>query len=207
MKRCPTCQRTYLDEALSFCLDDGTPLTTTSYASSDSQSTLVAPGRATDPARNFGPNTAPTLLKRPPDWTPRPQARKRNLLPWILGGAAVLLVGFVGLVVLLLSLASDSDSSTGSSNSPSTTSSRSASMTDDEKHRLFQAASMTDDQEIIKKVNIKIGIAKADGTPNDKYVGFATNHLFVWALDSKNTDFINEISDEEKAKAYVQAHY
>jgi hypothetical protein len=28
MKRCPTCNRTYTDPQLSFCIDDGTPLTT-----------------------------------------------------------------------------------------------------------------------------------------------------------------------------------
>src|SRR2546423_15006036 len=30
MKRCPTCNRTYTDDALSFCLDDGGPLLTVS---------------------------------------------------------------------------------------------------------------------------------------------------------------------------------
>ena len=30
MKRCPTCNRTFTDDALSFCLDDGAPLLTIS---------------------------------------------------------------------------------------------------------------------------------------------------------------------------------
>jgi hypothetical protein len=49
MKSCPTCQRTFDDQTLSYCLDDGTPL----VEIYDSQATLVnAPYRAdTDPTR------------------------------------------------------------------------------------------------------------------------------------------------------------
>jgi len=34
MKRCPQCNRTYSDDALSFCLDDGSPLVTAAAPSS-----------------------------------------------------------------------------------------------------------------------------------------------------------------------------
>jgi len=43
MKRCPTCNRTYLDEHLSYCTDDGTPLVEQSTSSSfDPQATLLS---------------------------------------------------------------------------------------------------------------------------------------------------------------------
>lgn len=43
MKRCPTCTRTFLDEQLSYCTDDGTPLVEQSGSSSfDPQATLLS---------------------------------------------------------------------------------------------------------------------------------------------------------------------
>ena len=48
MKRCPACHRTYQDEAIRFCLDDGVALMGESY---DPYQTLqVPPPRGTDPA-------------------------------------------------------------------------------------------------------------------------------------------------------------
>ena len=40
MKRCSTCNRTYTDPNLSFCIDDGTPLTTVDAADA---ATVVTP--------------------------------------------------------------------------------------------------------------------------------------------------------------------
>lgn len=54
-----------------------------------------------------------------PSWTPSPPQygasaapppKKRSLLPWILGGAAVLIMGFIGIVVAIVMLASSSNS-------------------------------------------------------------------------------------------------
>lgn len=42
MKRCPTCTRTFLDENLSYCTDDGTPLVAQAQSSSfDPQATVL----------------------------------------------------------------------------------------------------------------------------------------------------------------------
>ena len=41
MKRCPTCNRTYTDPSLNFCLEDGTPLTTDAP---DPNATIRYPG-------------------------------------------------------------------------------------------------------------------------------------------------------------------
>ena len=43
MKRCPTCKRSFEDDTLSFCLEDGTPLVTEAGVRGDSQETLVSP--------------------------------------------------------------------------------------------------------------------------------------------------------------------
>lgn len=43
MKRCPTCSRSFDDDSLSFCLDDGTPLVGDLSQRRDSQETLVSP--------------------------------------------------------------------------------------------------------------------------------------------------------------------
>ena len=46
MKRCPTCSRSFDDDTLSFCLDDGTPLIGDTARRADSQETLVSPSPA-----------------------------------------------------------------------------------------------------------------------------------------------------------------
>ena len=40
MKRCPTCQRAFEDDSLTYCLDDGTPLTP-EISRPNSQETIV----------------------------------------------------------------------------------------------------------------------------------------------------------------------
>ncbi|HEX8774415.1 MAG TPA: tetratricopeptide repeat protein [Pyrinomonadaceae bacterium] len=57
MKRCPSCQRTYADETLNFCRDDGTSLVWEKAYQYDSQSNLngVTPGQTGSmPTRIFG---------------------------------------------------------------------------------------------------------------------------------------------------------
>lgn len=48
MKRCPECGRTYTDESLRFCTNDGAPLVTTASSSSDQQATIFAPPSVTE---------------------------------------------------------------------------------------------------------------------------------------------------------------
>src|SRR5215216_5378875 len=49
-----------------------------------------------------------------------------------------------------------------SSNSSSTSAS---SIAEDDKHKLYQAAAMTGDQELIQRVSVKIGLMREDYTP------------------------------------------
>lgn len=79
----------------------------------------------------------------------------------------------------------------------------STSLSDDDKHKLFQAAAVTQDTSLIQRVWVKLGLAKVDGTPNDEYAEFMKDHV-TWLFS--NTDFIQTVNTPEKARAYVEAH-
>jgi hypothetical protein len=90
----------------------------------------------------------------------------------------------------------------GNVNSNSSTPS-SSSMSDDDKHKLFHAATVTADLELIRRVNVKLGILNDDFTPGDNYTEFVSAHS-SWA--SSNTDFILTVATQAKARAYVEEH-
>lgn len=93
MKRCPTCNRTYTDPNLSFCIDDGTPLTAV-----DDDATVVTPrgnendsnATAYQPPRPYVPPSAPV--------------KRRRAWPWVVGilGAFILGILVIGLAVAIL---------------------------------------------------------------------------------------------------------
>lgn len=87
MKRCPTCQRTFTDSNLSFCIDDGTPLSIVE----DDETTVVSP--PDDSKTVWGP-----AAYRPPS-QPQPAAQKKSSWPWVLGigGVAILLLAAFGI--------------------------------------------------------------------------------------------------------------
>ena len=77
------------------------------------------------------------------------------------------------------------------------------SMSDDEQHKLFHAASATRDSATMNRVWRKLGLTDADGSPNDKYAEFTKDHI-PWLF--RNSDFLQEINTEQKARAYVDVH-
>ena len=80
MKRCPTCNRTYTDPNLSFCVEDGTPLST---EEPDDDSTVVTPYRP--PSASVPPGSL--------------HDKRRRAWPWVLG----LFSAFgIGAILLLL---------------------------------------------------------------------------------------------------------
>lgn len=130
MKRCPTCNRTYTDLSLNFCLEDGTPLTS-DIPGVDPNATIRYPSARDTaeppPTEIYRPATQPTPRPAPPppppppqQWSPTPteppRARKSNAVWWILGGLAALLVIGVGLVVMIIALASLSTNTNGNLN-------------------------------------------------------------------------------------------
>ena len=90
------------------------------------------------------------------------------------------------------------------SNSNSNSTSSASSLSDDDKHKLFQAASMTGDGELVRRVLVKIGLMNDDFTPGDKYSSFMGEHI---AWGARNYDFIQSINTPEKARAYVNEHF
>lgn len=75
MKRCPTCQRSYTDDTLNFCLEDGVPLERVSSASLDETLTLDA-GEPPPTEILLDPAFAPTIGARKPPTTVRQEARR-----------------------------------------------------------------------------------------------------------------------------------
>jgi hypothetical protein len=90
--------------------------------------------------------------------------------------------------------------STRNLNSNSNSSSSSSTMSEDDKHKLFQAVGATKDDDLLMKVLAKIGFPNASGAGYDK---FMEDHA-SWAL--KNFEFMDTVNTAEKGRAYVDAH-
>src|SRR5712671_5178565 len=115
MKRCPQCNRTYSDDALSFCLDDGSPLVSTAAPSSfdpsatvqypQSRDTSIPPPTIAYPGQSAPP--PPQSPAPPPAWSPMPPPapQKRSVWPWLLGIGAVLVFIVIGFVILIIAIA------------------------------------------------------------------------------------------------------
>lgn len=95
---------------------------------------------------------------------------------------------------------SNDNSNDNSSNSNSSSSSSASSLSDDDKHKLFQAASMSGDGELVRRVLVKTGLLRENYTPADGYQSFMASHI-TWG--ARNYDFIQSLDTPEKARAYV----
>src|SRR5688572_6987952 len=96
---------------------------------------------------------------------------------------------------------SNSNSNDDSNSNDSSSVSSVSSLSDDDKHKLYQAAAMSGDTELVQRVSIRLGLLNEDLTPTDAYPGFLGEHV-TWAF--QNTDFTKSINTTEKAKAYVE---
>src|SRR5688572_29711781 len=81
-------------------------------------------------------------------------------------------------------------------------SSSSSSMSDDDKHKLLQAAGMANDSELMPKVLRKLGFITDSGVSDD-YAQFIKDHA-SWA--QRNISFINSMRNPAVARAYVDEH-
>jgi len=94
MKRCSTCNRTYDDPNLSFCIDDGTPLTP---VETDDDTTVVR-------SRNTEENDWSGAPYQPPgsyvhQGSPRPETKRRRAWLWVLGIAGAFILGIAALSI------------------------------------------------------------------------------------------------------------
>lgn len=138
MKQCPACNRTYTDDDLLFCLEDGTQLQSVGFAGSDSPTSVDAnydPNKTlafSSPARETSPPPtnvyAPAPASQQPaqqQWSPTPSytppasaqtARKGGSKGWIIAAIAAVVVLGVGIVVLLAIIGRDSSSANNNNN-------------------------------------------------------------------------------------------
>lgn len=115
MKRCPTCNRTFADESLSYCTEDGTPL------ASDAASSLSASPDMT-PTQAFNAGPAQAGWNAPAPYTPpvSSPAGKRSKLPWIIGAGVLLVAGLLIVSIIagvLLAKRTDRNANANSSKS------------------------------------------------------------------------------------------
>ena len=111
MKICPTCRKTYQDDNLNFCLEDGSVLTVAS--NEPAPTVMMSQPRPTHPSTGFGPPpTQPGIQSSFGNQGAysQPQKKSSKTWLWVLGilGILVLLCGGGGVVGLLL-LASQQD--------------------------------------------------------------------------------------------------
>lgn len=92
MKTCPKCHRTYDDETLRFCLEDGSPLF--DQRDSEAPATEILPARGTPTLKSSGPTT-PTYPSGNAANFERTPTRNSN---------SILTVGVVAIAILLLAL-------------------------------------------------------------------------------------------------------
>ena len=102
MKRCPTCNKTFNEKHLSFCVDDGTPLV--NIDPPDDEATVVRPaaeGSSPEASVSSGASgERDSKPYQPPGSYVPPGSygeRKRQTWPWILGIFAILVIVFAGL--------------------------------------------------------------------------------------------------------------
>jgi len=102
VKRCPTCNKTFSEKHLSFCVDDGTPLV--NIDPPGDEATVVRPAAEGSSPEASGSSGASgerdSKPYQPPGSYVPPGAygeRKRQTWPWILGIFAILVIVFAGL--------------------------------------------------------------------------------------------------------------
>ena len=120
MKSCPTCNKTFTDPNLSFCVDDGTPLI--EVVAPTVETTVVSRSSAGIES------LPPTEVYKPRDWqapdyqppgfqTSQAAPGRRNAWPWVVGVVTLMVVvvglGIAGAIILpkMLRAASDKNSS------------------------------------------------------------------------------------------------
>ena len=104
MKRCPTCNQTFTDPNLSFCIEDGTPLIKTESPANDPEATIVSPSHPGEgesgPVASLEPETGDwkgPAYQPPGQFAATSGTQKRGSWPWAVGILALLLLALTGL--------------------------------------------------------------------------------------------------------------
>ena len=120
MKVCPRCQKTYSDDNLNFCLDDGTVLTQAGSPSTQEsmpETVFMNQPRPTAPHTSFGnePAAQGSWSSQPPPYVQAAPKKKSRMWIWVVGILALVALvcggGLVGFVVYFASLDTNSNHS------------------------------------------------------------------------------------------------
>jgi len=103
MKRCPTCNKTYTEENLSFCIVDGTPLT---EIVEEDESTVVSARNSEQSHDQERRDDWDAVAYKPPGAyvPPGGSGGSRRVWPWVLGVVSVLVLGLMGLAIAAILL-------------------------------------------------------------------------------------------------------
>lgn len=94
----------------------------------------------------------------------------------------------------------DNSATNDNDNSSSSSSRAASSLSDDDKHKLYQAAIQSGDAQLLQRVEVKLGLREDDYTIGNNYENFVAEHV-TWLF--RNNEFRQSIDTAEKARAYV----
>lgn len=107
MKICPRCQKTYADDNLNFCLEDGSMLAAAPSAQILPNTLVMNEPRVTQPQPPPSTSTAPPNWQQPQQYSMQPPKRSSKTWLWVVGILGVLILfcggGFVGFFVWVAS--------------------------------------------------------------------------------------------------------
>lgn len=117
MKICPTCRKTYDDDGLNFCLEDGSVLT---FATMDPAPTVVM-----EHPRPTNPTPGAWTPQSPPAYSMQPKKKSSRTWVWVLAIFAILVLvcggGFVGFFLYVASVANSNVTANKGANNSTTT--------------------------------------------------------------------------------------
>jgi Domain of unknown function (DUF4440) len=211
LKHCPTCKRSFDDDTLSFCLEDGTPLIRESAGRADSQETLVSPTPPVLPPETSGSPTTQTYGQLPgkatvavsqinsPAAQPSAPAPRRTW-PWVVAILAIVFIVIGGIVVAAIVIppmlrASRDDNraqptparpeSTATPTSKAAPVEEADDVPDDEDAVLSQLTKLEEDW---TRANVKGDKQELEKILADEYSGDATEHNRRAYIDSLTPD-------------------
>lgn len=194
MKRCPTCDRTFTDPNLSFCIDDGTPLVT----SVADETTVVSPSPKDQASEQpYKPRDWQTPAYQPPDYQTYPDTKKRKTWPWVVGVFALVIIVFGGLgiaaAIMFPKLLRTTTNRNSNANAPVA-----ASRTPDHSNEPLPTPTSKDNSE---NDNANADSATLLSTDEAKVLADLTNLEHDWTVANINAD--KEVLDRILADDYV----
>jgi hypothetical protein len=166
MKRCPTCNRSYTDDTLRFCLEDGAPL----VQPIEAKGPITALPAVPPPTLVYGAAPSPGT----PAWTPTPSLqKKRKVWPWVVGALVLVFIIGVGFILVLVTLASlGSNPRSASSNSKPTSAERPGSTTNSSP-REQAAPNAPETNSNVEIKNVYMARDNGSGEPGDQTETFS----------------------------------